>query len=297
LKEAFNKKKGLLDERIILAQKRSIECFKLGIEKKAEDLKKHDKMLYQKALDGHIQHNLGFFLKFHNFWKSLIILLKICEFLKEKNKIFKRKRFLNVYYRLTIYAVLKKALKIVRKNGENPKKRLLFDGKMMILYHFAFKKNGFKKKSKKIFVEVLKQGTKIILLNEKMEKYLKNVKRIQRKWKLLKTRKLIYKATIRNIWNKNVVTFYYLLKKEKQGKLKEELGINQGLLFNNMITGNIRSRKNEDAFMKIDPYIFFLWVCWFFYNNFYSFSKKVLFKKFDVGNFKVGLLIISCLRI
>ena len=266
MKEAFNKKKRILAERIFLAQTKSVECFKLGIEKKTGDLQRHDKMVYQKSLNCHIQHNLGFFLKFCSFWKTSIVLINICEFLQEQNKIYKRKRFLNVYYRMTIYAAAKKALKMVRKRGENPKKRLLFEAKMMILYQLAFKKNDFLKKSKKILVEVLKQGTKIILLNFKLEKYLNNVKKIQRKWKLLKTRKLIYKATIRNIWNKNVVTLYFLLKKEKQGKQKEDLGMNEGLLFNSMITGNIRSRKNEAAFMKIEPYIFFS-VCCFIYEN------------------------------
>jgi len=90
-------------------------------------------------------------------------------------------------------------------------------------------------------------------LNKKFECYEKNVRKIQKKWKLLKTRKLIYKATIRNIWNKNISNFMYILKKEKQSTIIENYtGINENLLLNNMLLGNIRSRRNEPMNFVMD---------------------------------------------
>jgi len=90
-------------------------------------------------------------------------------------------------------------------------------------------------------------------LNKKFECYEKNVRKIQKKWKLLKTRKLIYKATIRNIWNKNISNFMYILKKEKQSTIIENsTGINENLLLNNMLLGNIRSRRNEPMNFVMD---------------------------------------------
>ena len=90
-------------------------------------------------------------------------------------------------------------------------------------------------------------------LNKKFECYEKNVRKIQKKWKLLKTRKFIYKATIRNIWNKNISNFMYILKKEKQSTIIENsTGINENLLLNNMLLGNIRSRRNEPMNFVMD---------------------------------------------
>lgn len=83
-------------------------------------------------------------------------------------------------------------------------------------------------------------------MNKKFESYEFNVKKIQKKWKLLKTRKLIYKATIRNIWNKNLQNLMYIIKKEKQSAFSENSGgLNEKLLLNSMLLGNIRSRKND----------------------------------------------------
>lgn len=39
--------------------------------------------------------------------------------------------------------------------------------------------------------------------------------KIQKKWKNLKLRKMMYKATIRNYWNKNIPQFFFMIKKEK----------------------------------------------------------------------------------
>lgn len=39
--------------------------------------------------------------------------------------------------------------------------------------------------------------------------------KIQKKWKNLKLRKMMYKATIRNYWNKNIPQFFFMIKREK----------------------------------------------------------------------------------
>lgn len=39
--------------------------------------------------------------------------------------------------------------------------------------------------------------------------------KIQKKWKNIKLRKMMYKATIRNYWNKNIPQFFFMIKREK----------------------------------------------------------------------------------
>ena len=39
--------------------------------------------------------------------------------------------------------------------------------------------------------------------------------KIQKKWKIIKLRKMMYKATIRNIWNKNIAQYYFSIKRDK----------------------------------------------------------------------------------
>ena len=184
------------------------------------------------------------------FINSLLLLEK-----NIKNRVF---RYKDAYLRQLRAVTILKALKVIRKRGKSPKTRILFESKLLILHSFSFIKKRKKDQAKSIFKNVIKQAGIMIFIRKKMENYANNVIKIQKKWKLLKTRKLMYKATVRNIWNKNAMNFYIILKKEKQGKGKDETQwINEGLLFNNMLIGNIRSRRNENralmSISNIDP--------------------------------------------
>ena len=251
-------KKERSAQRLVIAQIRSVEHFRQTIERKTEDLQRHERLLYYKALDSHIQSNMVIFLQFSRFWKTSILLIKLSIYLNYLNKEKRKDRIKKAYEKQLRNLAILNGLKVIRRRGETPTTRLLFEAKMMINYHEGFRRKGLNSKMNKMVFEVISQASIMFLLSSKLEHYAMNVRKIQKKWKLLKTRKMIYKATIRNIWNKNTMNFYYVLKKEKQGKQKElavSSGLNEGLLFNSMLIGNIRSRKNEAATITIDMYI------------------------------------------
>jgi len=79
-------------------------------------------------------------------------------FLRENIKKTRRKRFLNAYMRQLRNATILTGLKTIRKKGENPMMRALFESKLFIIYKMGFKRKEIKRKSMKICSEVLYQA-------------------------------------------------------------------------------------------------------------------------------------------
>lgn len=257
-------KKEKSAEKLLIVQERGIETYKSKIETKSKSLKRHDERVFQKMFMQHLcfHNSLLIFLK--RSWSSIIILIKLAQYLRERNKFERSDRYKRAYFRQLRSVTMIKALKNIRKRGKSPKSRTVFEAKLMLLHHLSFNKKALKKKAGLIIKHILIQAGFVLFFDKKLDTYNNNVKKIQKKWKLLKTRKLMYKATIRNLWNKNSSNFFIILKQEKQGKNKEEnMGMNENLLFNNMLLGNIRSRRNENsqsaAAMMIDMFFFYFY--------------------------------------
>ena len=73
--------------------------------------------------------------------------------------------------------------------------------------------------------------------------------KIQKQWKSLKIRKLMYKATIRNFWNKNVTQYFFLIAKEK---MQEKMGISMNEIEKEK-TGNLTSQITSLTNINISP--------------------------------------------
>ena len=78
------------------------------------------------------------------------------------------------------------------------------------------------------------------------------VVKIQKKWKSLKIRKMMFKATIRNIWNKNMTQFFFLIKKEK---MMEKQGMTTSIDIE--LTANHTSPVNSSPANSNQKYFFF----------------------------------------
>lgn len=251
------KRRNQKEQNVLLVQERGIEYFRSSLEKKTIGLKRHENRQNLKNFEQYFFMQTSLYVIVRRIWPIFILLTKLVCFLHEKNIKNRALRYKNAYLRQLRAVAILSALKVIRKRGKSPKTRVLFESKLLILHSFSFIKKRKKDQAKNIFKNIIKQAGIMIFIRKKMENYANNVIKIQKKWKLLKTRKLMYKATIRNIWNKNAMNFYLILKKEKQGKKEEMQGINEGLLFNNMLIGNIRSRRNENPALmtisNVDP--------------------------------------------
>lgn len=151
-------KKQKISEKFQQVQARQISHFLSNLQKKSFDLQKHERLQYMKTFDSYLKKNLDFFLRIRDFWKITVFFFKLVTFLRENIKKTRRKRFLNAYMRQLRNATILTGLKTIRKKGENPMMRALFESKLFIIYKMGFKRKEIKRKSMKICSEVLYQA-------------------------------------------------------------------------------------------------------------------------------------------
>lgn len=143
------------EEQLKIVQARQISNFTSNIQKKTYELQRHERLLFMKSFEAYLRQNLDVFLKIRNFWKICVIFAIFANFIREKIKFNRKKRFLTAYMRQLRNAAVLTGLKKIRKTGENPIARVLFDTKMLTLYKMTFQLKQLRRRSRKICVEVL----------------------------------------------------------------------------------------------------------------------------------------------
>lgn len=193
----------------------------------------------------HFRNSQAFLSNFLKNWRGLIASLEVIAFLRAKHKVnasiiiqaFKnikeslKMRFIQAFQKQVRRTAIFRTLRGFKMRGETPFHRSLHEAKILLNFRFGKHRKYLNVRARSIVVEIIRQSSVMILLEKRLEIYTLNgeipfsalnsyvlVIKIQKKWKNLKLRKMMYKATIRNLWNKNMTQFFFLIKKERMNE-------------------------------------------------------------------------------